>query len=71
VQAKETAAAAVELRKLGSTAIVLGGASIGGVTALEAAASLKPEPTAVFGFSSSSDSQPVPLQFTGSSFPSS
>src|SRR5215471_5977683 len=55
-QAKETAVAAVELRKLGSSTIVLGGASIGGVTALEAAAKLKPAPAAVFGFSSSTDS---------------
>jgi hypothetical protein len=55
-QADETAAAAVELRKLGSSTIVLGGASIGGITALEAAAKLKPAPAAVFGFSSSTDS---------------
>jgi pimeloyl-ACP methyl ester carboxylesterase len=54
-EAKETAAAAVELRELGSPTIVLGGASIGGVTALEAAATLKPAPAAVFGFSSSTD----------------
>jgi pimeloyl-ACP methyl ester carboxylesterase len=55
-QVKETAAAGAELRKLGSPTIVLGGASIGGVTALEAAATLKPAPAAVFGFSSSTDS---------------
>ena len=55
-QVKDTAAAAVELRRLGSSTVVLGGASIGGVTALEAAATLKPAPAAVFGFSSSTDS---------------
>jgi pimeloyl-ACP methyl ester carboxylesterase len=55
-QARDVEAAAVELRRLGSSTVVLGGASIGGVTALEAATSLKPAPVAVFGFSSSSDS---------------
>jgi pimeloyl-ACP methyl ester carboxylesterase len=54
-QTKDTAAAAAELRKLGSTTIVLGGASIEGVTSLEAAVTLKPAPAAVFGFSSSTD----------------
>lgn len=54
-QAHDTAAAAAELRKLGSTTIVLGGGSIGGVTSLEAAAALRPAPAAVFGFSSSTD----------------
>jgi alpha/beta superfamily hydrolase len=54
-QERDTAAAATELRKLGSTTIVLGGASIGGVTSLEAAVALKPAPAAVFGLSSSTD----------------
>src|SRR5690348_10864090 len=54
-QAKDTAAAVAELRSLGSSTIVLGGASIGGVTSLEAALTLKPAPAAVFGFSSSTD----------------
>src|SRR5215471_12091225 len=60
-QAKETAAAAGELRRLGSSTVVLGGASIGGVTALEAAVTLKPAPAAVFGFSSSTDSPAAAL----------
>lgn len=55
-QAEDTAAAAAELRRLGSSIVVLGGASIGGVAALEAAATLQPAPAAVLGFSSSSDS---------------
>jgi alpha-beta hydrolase superfamily lysophospholipase len=54
-QARDTSAAADEIRSLGSSMVVLGGASIGGVTALEAAATLKPAPDAVFGFSSSTD----------------
>jgi alpha/beta superfamily hydrolase len=54
-QARDTATAAAELRKLGSTTIVLGGASIGGTTSLEIAGSLKPAPAGVFGFSAGSD----------------
>jgi pimeloyl-ACP methyl ester carboxylesterase len=54
-QVHDNASAAAELRKLGSSTVVLGGASIGGVTALEAALTLNPAPAAVFGFSSSSD----------------
>jgi len=54
-QARDTAAAAAELRTLGSRTIVLGGASIGGVTTLEAATTLQPAPAAIFGFSSSTD----------------
>jgi dienelactone hydrolase len=54
-EARDTAAAAAELRTLGSTTIVLGGASIGGTTSIEAAVTLKPAPAAVFGFSAGSD----------------
>lgn len=54
-QARDDAAAAAELRKLGSSTVVLGGGSIGGAVSIEAATVLKPAPVAVFGFSASSD----------------
>jgi pimeloyl-ACP methyl ester carboxylesterase len=55
-QARDDAAAAAELRVLGSSRIVLGGGSIGGAVSIEAAIVLKPAPVAVFGLSASSDS---------------
>lgn len=54
-QARDDAVAAAELRKLGSSTVVLGGGSIGGAVSIEAATVLKPTAAAVFGFSASSD----------------
>jgi pimeloyl-ACP methyl ester carboxylesterase len=54
-QARDDAIAAAELRRLGSSTVILGGGSIGGAVSIEAAAALRPAPAAVFGLSASSD----------------
>ena len=54
-QARDDAVAGTELRTLGASRIVLGGASIGGAVSVETATVLKPAPAAVFGLSASSD----------------
>jgi pimeloyl-ACP methyl ester carboxylesterase len=56
-QARDDAVAAVELRKLGSPKVVLGGGSIGGAVSIEAATVVKPAPSAVIGLSAASDDE--------------